>query len=192
MRIQNDRVRAGIGSRGGGRLGRALFGPAVVLPLFFCHVEMHGGVVVVWRGLARLARVDQRALWRSNLTLGRLECWLGAALARQMAAGVVLADVAAVAVAVAVLADPQNGAGGSIALDSRARAAGGRCGVAREGAAVVLSSVAVTTEGVGLRLGCLGLLGLLVQLVEIGADGVISLHAAATDDVLARGLCFVL
>ena len=54
---------------------------------------------------------------------------------------------------------------------------------------MVLASVSVAAGRLRVSLGCLGLF---VQLVEIGADGVIPLHAAATDDVLARGLCFVL
>lgn len=97
-----------------------------------------------------------------------------------MSAGVVLANATG---RVAVLADSQHGAGGSIALEPRARAAGHRGGVARVRAAVVLDGVCVVA----------GRLGLLAQLVEILADRVIALHAtAAANDVLARAFCLVL
>lgn len=87
-----------------------------------------------------------------------------------------------VAVAVAVFGNPQDSAGGSIALDGRAWAAGNGGRVARVGAAVVFDGVPVNA----------GLLRLFVQLVEIVANGMIPLHTTPADDVLARGLGFVL
>lgn len=141
---------------------------------------MHGGVFVR-RRFAGPGRIDQRALRRRDLALGRLEGGFRAAFARQVAAGEVLADVG-----VPVLADPQDSSGRSIALDAWTGAAGRRGRVAGQGAAVVLLGVAVAGGGLSLSLG------LFVQFVEIGPEGVISLHAASAHDVLARGLGFLL
>lgn len=164
--VENDRVGARVGSCSGGRLRCALFCPAVVGTLLVAADVKVDGNVGLGGGLARPVGISERA------PLRRLQRLLCVTLTVQMAARVVLAQVG---LRMCLVGGFHSRTRRCIALEARAGTAGGGNRVARLRAAMVSR---------GVFGGLLHLLGGLVQLVQVLAEGRVSLHALANDMAL--------